>query len=320
MEFVEGEDLRALIHEKKKLPPEEAVEITEQICRALEATHTVGVIHRDLKPQNIMRDNSGRILLMDFGLARTVEGDGMTQTGALVGTMEYMSPEQALAKNLDQRSDLFTLGLILYELLTGKTPYTAESVVASLIKRTQERAIPVSDHDGTIPAPLSNIVSKCLERDPFAARPPNAARSRCVQAKVRRRAFNRGRAQTNYGRRHWGCLVWQLWAMVSRNAFRAAARKPRRCKLYLWRSFHLKTNQETPRDWLGPSLADMLTRMDNQRRAYLPTGCGWCFDLRIAPNAAVVPPHLGGLQSLPTPTHWFWGDIPLGDQILSSMP
>ena len=170
MEFVEGVDLRALISERtkenKKFSPEEAVEITEQICRALEATHNVGVIHRDLKPQNIMRDATGRVLLMDFGLARTVQGDGMTQTGALVGTMEYMSPEQALAKGLDQRSDLFTLGLILYELLTGKTPYSAESVVASLIKRTQERAIPVSDHDGTIPQPLSNIVSKCLERDP----------------------------------------------------------------------------------------------------------------------------------------------------------
>ncbi len=166
MEFVEGVDLRALIQEKKKFPPQEAVEITQQIGHALAATHAVGVIHRDLKPQNIMRDATGRILLMDFGLARTVAGDGMTQTGALVGTMEYMSPEQALAKDLDQRSDLFTLGLILYELLTGQTPYTAESVVASLIKRTHERAIPVSDHDGTIPRPLSNIVSKCLERDP----------------------------------------------------------------------------------------------------------------------------------------------------------
>ncbi len=167
MEFVEGTDLRALIQERKKFPPAEAVEVTAQICRALEATHSVGVIHRDLKPQNIMRDKTGRILLMDFGLARTVAGDGMTQTGALVGTMEYMSPEQALAKDLDQRSDLFTLGLILYELLTGTAPYTAESVVASLIKRTQERAIEVSVHDGTIPRSLSNIVSKCLERDPM---------------------------------------------------------------------------------------------------------------------------------------------------------
>jgi eukaryotic-like serine/threonine-protein kinase len=166
MEFVEGQDLRALIREKKKFTPEEAVEIMRQVCQALEAAHSVGVIHRDLKPQNIMRDQSGRILVMDFGLARTMEGDGMTQSGALVGTMEYMSPEQALAKELDQRSDLFTAGLILYELLTGTMPFHAESSLASLIKRTQERAVPVSAHDGTIPGALSGIVSKCLERDP----------------------------------------------------------------------------------------------------------------------------------------------------------
>jgi eukaryotic-like serine/threonine-protein kinase len=134
MEYVEGKDLRTLIHEQTKLPPEEAVEIMQQVCRALEAAHSVGIIHRDLKPQNIMRDKSGRILVMDFGLARTLEGDGMTQTGALVGTMDYMSPEQALGKELDQRSDLFALGLIFYELLTGKMPYKAESVVASLLK------------------------------------------------------------------------------------------------------------------------------------------------------------------------------------------
>src|SRR5580692_2694454 len=166
MEFVEGEDLRSLILENKKFPPNEAVEIIQQVCRALEAAHGVGIIHRDLKPQNVMRDKNGRILVMDFGMARTLEGDGMTQTGALVGTMEYMSPEQALAGTLDQRSDLFAVGLILYELLSGKMPYKAESALASLIKRNQERAIPVSDHDGTIPHQLSNIVSKCLERDP----------------------------------------------------------------------------------------------------------------------------------------------------------
>ena len=165
MEFVEGKDLRTLIREKKKFAPEEAVEIIQQVCLALEAAHSVGVIHRDLKPQNIMQDGSGRILVMDFGLARTLEGDGMTQTGAIVGTMEYMSPEQALGKELDQRSDLFALGLILYEMLTGKAPFQAESALASLIKRTQERAIPVSDVDAQIPGALSGIVSKCLERD-----------------------------------------------------------------------------------------------------------------------------------------------------------
>ena len=168
MEFVEGEDLRTLVHETggKKLASAEAVEIMRQVCLALEAAHSVGVIHRDLKPQNIMRDKTGRVLVMDFGLARTIDGGGMTQSGAMVGTLEYMSPEQALGKSLDQRSDLFTVGLIFYELLTGKMPFSADSALASLIKRTQERAAPISDHDNTFPAALSGIVSKCLERDP----------------------------------------------------------------------------------------------------------------------------------------------------------
>ena len=165
MEYVEGENLLTLLHEKKKFSPSEAVEIMLQVCRALEAAHSVGVIHRDLKPQNIMRDTTGRILVMDFGLARTLEGDGMTQSGALVGTMEYMSPEQALGKPLDQRSDIFALGLIFYEMLTGQMPFKADSTIASLIRRTQERVAPVSDHDNTIPPSVSNIVTKCLERD-----------------------------------------------------------------------------------------------------------------------------------------------------------
>ena len=165
MEFVEGADLRTLINEKTKVSPEESVEIMRQVSHALEAAHSVGVIHRDLKPQNIMRDKTGRVLVMDFGLARTFEGAGMTQSGAMVGTMEYMSPEQALGKNLDQRSDLFAIGLIFYELLTGKMPFSADSALASLIKRTQERAAPVSDTDTSIPVALAGIVSKCLERD-----------------------------------------------------------------------------------------------------------------------------------------------------------
>lgn len=165
MEFVEGEDLRSLLLREEKLAPEQAIDIVQQICRALEAAHGTGIIHRDLKPQNVMRDKTGRILVMDFGLARTLEGRGMTQTGALVGTMDYMSPEQALGKSLDQRSDLYTIGLIFYELLTGKMPFAAESALASLIRRTQERATPVLDSDNTIPTSVSNIVAKCLERD-----------------------------------------------------------------------------------------------------------------------------------------------------------
>ena len=165
MEYVDGEDLRSLLRQNGKFPPEQAVEIVQQICRALEAAHAEGVIHRDLKPQNVMRDSQGRIVVMDFGLARSLEAPGMTQTGALVGTLEYMSPEQAMGEELDQRSDLFAVGLIFYELLTGKAPFKADTGIATLVKRTKERAIPPSEIDHSVPKSLSQMVSACLERD-----------------------------------------------------------------------------------------------------------------------------------------------------------
>lgn len=165
MELVAGRDLRTLLEERGKLPADEAVGVLEQIGLALEAAHNEGILHRDLKPQNVMRDEAGRVVVMDFGLARTIEGDGMTQSGALVGTMEYMSPEQALGKELDQRSDIFALGLIGYEMVTGTMPFKAESAIASLLKRTRERAAPVADLDATIPGALSGIIARCLEVD-----------------------------------------------------------------------------------------------------------------------------------------------------------
>ena len=165
MEYVEGLSLHQILRKQGKLPVSEAMEIMRQMLSGLQAAHREGVIHRDLKPGNIMRDAQGRVVVMDFGLARSLEGDGMTRTGTMLGTMEYMSPEQAQAKELDARSDVFTVGLICYELLTGKMPYHADSVVASLLKRVQERAVPPSDWDATIPQPVSEMVSKCLERN-----------------------------------------------------------------------------------------------------------------------------------------------------------
>lgn len=166
MEYLEGEDLRALL-QRGKLSPAQAVEIMEQAVSGLEAAHRVGIVHRDLKPGNIMIAKDGRVLVMDFGLARSLAaGDGMTRTGTMLGTMEYMSPEQAQAKEVDARSDIFTVGLILYEVITGSTPFRADSAIASLLKRTQQRAVPMSEIDKNIPGVLSNIVSKCLERDP----------------------------------------------------------------------------------------------------------------------------------------------------------
>src|SRR5215469_140755 len=165
MEFIEGEDLRSILTRQGKLPPKEAGEIMHQVCAGLRAAHLEGVIHRDLKPSNIMRDPAGRVVIMDFGLARTVQGEGMTQTGMMIGTMEYMSPEQANGLELDATSDIYAVGLISYEMLTGKMPYAADSAVASLLKRSQERAKPMIELDRSIPIDLSAMVSRCIEPD-----------------------------------------------------------------------------------------------------------------------------------------------------------
>src|SRR6202051_540325 len=335
MEFVEGQDLRTLIHEKKKFSPEEAVEISQHICRALEATHSVGVIHRDLKPQNIMRDKSGRILLMDFGLARTIEGDGMTQTGALVGTMEYMSPEQALGKTLDERSDLFSVVLIVYDLLTGKMPFQAESALASLIKRTQERAIPISNHDGTIPQSLTNIVNKCLERDPALRYASVAELLRDLDAwKDKGAATSLSSSSSQPWRPSLPRLPWPVLTGIATvlalatlgYVFRGTVLSPLDKKTVAGPDLSLaivpfqNKSGDQSWDWLGPSLADMLSTDVGQSthlRAVSSDRVQQVFhDLRIAPNAIVDSSTLGRVAEFTNSDTLVWGQYTkLGDQI-----
>ena len=166
MEYVEGESLHQILKQHGKLDAVEAVDIMEQVVRGLAAVHREGVIHRDLKPGNIMCDRSGRVVVTDFGLARSLAGEKMTRTGAMMGTIEYMSPEQAQGMEVKPSSDIFAVGLILYELLSGVMPFHAETAIASLLKRTQQRAVPLAEIDKSIPGTLSNIVCKCLEKDP----------------------------------------------------------------------------------------------------------------------------------------------------------
>ena len=165
MDYIEGRDLKSILVERGKLPPQEAVSIIQQVCRGLEAAHTESVVHRDLKPQNIMVDANGRVWVMDFGLARSMETAGLTRTGALMGTPDYMSPEQARGEKVDARSDLFSLGIIFYELLTGRLPFQADTMMATLLKRVQEKAIPPQTLDPGIPDHLNAVVMKCLEAD-----------------------------------------------------------------------------------------------------------------------------------------------------------
>src|SRR5215813_67235 len=166
MEYIDGGDLKSLIIERGKIPPQEAMDIVRQICHALQAAHAEGVVHRDLKPQNIMMDQNGRVVVMDFGIAHSQETPSMTMTGALMGTPEYMSPEQAKGEKTDSRADIFAVGIILYEMLTGKIPFRAGTVIETMYKRTQERATPPVDLDPSVPVQANRIVMKCLEKDP----------------------------------------------------------------------------------------------------------------------------------------------------------
>ena len=332
MEFVEGRDLRSLIQEKKKFPPEEAVELMLQVCRALEAAHSLGIIHRDLKPQNIMLDRTGRILVMDFGLARTVEGDGMTQTGALVGTMEYMSPEQALGKDLDQRSDLFSLGLILYELLTGVMPFKAESAVASLLKRNQERAAPVSDHDGTVPSTLSNIVSKCLERDPNSRYQSATEFLRDLEAWQGKGAAATLRFPTSA--KPWGQTVPWHWIgsmaavlalaitgfLLRGKLFGPSTKTPTAPAVSLAILPFRNASGDPSVDWLGPSLADMLSSDVGQSarlRTVSPDRLHQVLsDLKISSEVSLDPQRLKQVAEFSTADTLVWGQYArFGDQI-----
>ncbi len=166
MEYIDGQDLKTLLLERGRLPHEATVRIIQQVCRALRAAHSEGVVHRDLKPRNIMLDQAGNVFVMDFGIAHCLEVSGLTRVGALMGTPEYMSPEQAKGLKVDQRSDLFSLGIIFYELLTGQSPFQADNTMATLLKRTQEPAVPPVKLDASIPPSLSGIVVKCLQIDP----------------------------------------------------------------------------------------------------------------------------------------------------------
>src|SRR2546429_1266644 len=331
MEYVEGKDLRTLIHEQTKLAPEEAVEIMQQVCRALEAAHSVGIIHRDLKPQNVMRDKSGRILVMDFGLARTLEGDGMTQTGALVGTMDYMSPEQALGKELDQRSDLFALGLIFYELLTGKMPYKAESVVASLLKRTQERAAPVSSHDNTIPQALSSIVSRSLEPDvklryQSAAEIVNDLNAWQGKAAAATLHFPAVRTWGQDIPWHWiggfgAVLIVVILGFLFRGALSGPSAKTATAPVVSLAILPFRNaSGDTSLNWLGPTLAEMLTTDVGQSssvRTVSPNRMHQIFtDLHIASNTALDPQTIRRVADFSSADRVVWGQYAkFGDQI-----
>jgi len=168
MAYVEGQDLHQLMRDNPKLPLERVLKFAQQLAGALAAAHAENVVHRDLKPQNILVDANDQLYIADFGLAKSyAEGAvGMTQTGAFLGTPRYMSPEQAEGNPTDGRSDLYALGLILYEMVTGDVPFTGESTLKVMYQRLQERPKNPKLVNPTVPNWLDDIIMHCLERDP----------------------------------------------------------------------------------------------------------------------------------------------------------
>lgn len=166
MEYVEGMDLKQYIQEKHPIPFEETVEIMKQIVSAISAAHKYHIIHRDIKPQNILIDHDGVVKITDFGIAMALSETSITQTNSLVGSVHYLSPEQARGGMATQKSDIYSLGIVLYELLSGQVPYDGESAVSIAIKHLQGSIPSVRQANPAIPQSLENIIIKATVKDP----------------------------------------------------------------------------------------------------------------------------------------------------------
>ena len=304
MEYIEGQSLKSMMDERGKLSYDESAGIIQQVCLALEAAHAEGVVHRDLKPQNIMVDKQGKILVMDFGIARGTGVAGMTMTGALVGTPDYMSPEQVRGDHVDARSDLFSLGIIYYELLTGKKPYSGGSAESAMFRRTIERAKPPQEMDPQVPRYLSEVVAKCLEtdvRDRYQTakeiwhdlerwkQGASASRWAVLQRAVGRKAKTRVVAIAA------GVLLVIVGGLLLRQKFeaRTPARSTATTAAIPLQSLAIfpfrNATTDSKLDWLGSSVAQMLTddigQSGDLRTVSADRASQILQDLHIAPDA-----------------------------------
>jgi serine/threonine-protein kinase len=165
-EYIEGENLKEHVVRNGRLDVREALEIALEVARGLAFAHDQGLVHRDVKPQNILLNGDGRAKVTDFGIARTVDVDGMTQTGTVLGTSNYIAPEQASGNRVDAHSDVYALGVVLYELLAGEVPFPGESFVAVAMKHVHEPAPNLLDVRGDVPLRVAAAVDRALEKDP----------------------------------------------------------------------------------------------------------------------------------------------------------
>jgi len=165
MEYVVGDDLKSIIRMMGQLNPRKAIYIAKQICEGLTEAHSLGIVHRDLKPRNIMIDKEGDARIMDFGIASSHKTKGITATGDMIGTPEYISPEQAEGKEADPRSDIYSLGIIIFEMVTGRIPFKGDTSLSIALKHKTETPPDPRDFNTQIPVELSCLILKCMEKD-----------------------------------------------------------------------------------------------------------------------------------------------------------
>ena len=304
MAFVEGQDLGQLLKKDGKLPAERALNIAHQLCAGLDAAHSEGVVHRDLKPQNIMIDQHDHVYVTDFGLAKSLESDlSMTQTGQFLGTPRYMSPEQAEVKPVDQRSDLYSFGLILCEMLTGRLPFErTHSTMQMMYQRVHEPAKNPRTLSHEMPAFVSRIIEKCLERDVSlryqsateiladldAGRPPKAVHHRWIRTSA-----------SSASRRLWIpafiVVVLALGSVALRQSgIRFTSGTSAGPQVSLAILPFRNASGDASLDWLGSSLAEVLSTdvgQSTQLRTVSPNRLHQLFsDLKISTTAVLDQP------------------------------
>jgi tetratricopeptide (TPR) repeat protein/tRNA A-37 threonylcarbamoyl transferase component Bud32 len=274
MAYVEGQDLYGILKEHPKMPIERALKFATQLAEALAAAHAEGVIHRDLKPQNILVNKDDQIFVSDFGLAKSFEegAQGMTKTGAFLGTPRYMSPEQVEGKPADQRSDLYSYGLMLYEMAVGDVPFTGESTLKVMYQRIQEKPKNPKLINPSLPSWFVRIIMRCLERDPaeryqsayeiladLQGTKGTASGSRSVQIQI---------PEFISGRWKWlaGSAIGALLLVSALLVFRgklpfhsSAKRSAPGPQISLAILPFRNTTGDRTLDWLGSGLAEMLT-------------------------------------------------------------
>ena len=337
MAYVEGQDLNQLLRKEGQLQLPRALNIARQLCEALDAAHSEGVVHRDLKPQNILVDQHDHIYVSDFGLAKSLESDlGMTRTGQFLGTPRYMSPEQAEIGPVDHRSDLYTFGLILCELVTGNLPFEhVESTMQMMYQRVHETPKDPKRLNPDLPEYLARIIQKCLERD-VTLRYQSAceiladleaghapARTHHSWVTVATTAVQRG--PRNALLLVTAALVvlavgLAVWKKSTTHSAQPTASVPANSQVSLAILPFRNASGDASLDWLGSSLAEILSTdvgQSSQLRTVSPNRLYQLFsDLKISSATVLDPPTIRRVTDFTSADRVVWGQYArFGDQI-----